>query len=166
VDLGARRRAKISDTAAIYALLTEATQWLAERRVRQWQHAYPLQRFAAEVERGLVWCWGPEGAPAATITVLDGAPEYHPPDIWPETERGWFLCRFAVARRLAGHGVGERLLAELERDARAAGVSALRLDVVSSNPFLERYYLARGFELAGQIAVFGEDCTLMEKRLP
>jgi hypothetical protein len=70
-----------------------------------------------------------------------------------------------VKRTLAGRGVGENLLRELEIDAAGSGLQALRLDVVAANPLLERYYLARGFKDCGTVEIRGERSVLLEKRI-
>jgi hypothetical protein len=58
---------------------------------------------------------------------------------------------------------GERLLNEIEADAALAGMKALRLDVTAANPFLQRYYLARGFLDCGHADIKGERLLILER---
>jgi len=125
---------------------------------------YPLERFRREIAEGHVWYWTLEEAPIATVTLLPQRPEYYPRVIWDDGAPAWYLCRFAVARKLAGRRIGVRLLDQLAIDAERSGVAALRLDVVSSNPFLERYYLEHGFRSRGIAEILGQRVLLLERR--
>jgi ribosomal protein S18 acetylase RimI-like enzyme len=165
VLVGSRLQAKVKDADELYGLLVEASAWLKEKGLRQWNPAYPRQRFAREVDEGHVWYWAAEGQAIGTITLLERRPEYYPRGVWEDGPRAWYLCRFAVSRKLAGRRVGEHLLAGLESDAVTAGIRALRLDVTSSNPFLEAYYTARGFERRQTAELFGEQCVFLERSI-
>jgi hypothetical protein len=39
------------------------------------------------------------------------------------------------------------------------------LDVTSSNPFLESYYVNRGFEHCQTVEIFGDRCVLLQKAI-
>lgn len=69
------------------------------------------------------------------------------------------------ARKLVGRRVGEQLLDRLATDAGAAGIQALRLDVTRANPFLEAYYVARGFGRCQTAEMFGEPCAFLERAI-
>jgi len=126
-----------ADSEKLYGLLLEASAWLRGKGLRQWNPVYPRERFPREIEAGHVWHWAFGGEPIATVTLLERRPEYYPRGIWEDGLRAWYVCRFTVSRTLAGRRIGERLLEVLEADAVDKGVRVLRLDVVSSNPFLE-----------------------------
>jgi GNAT superfamily N-acetyltransferase len=56
-----------------------------------------------------------------------------------------YVHRLAVRRSCAGRGIGYRLLDWADMQVRANGGSRLRLDVVTDNGPLRRYYEAAGF---------------------
>jgi len=60
--------------------------------------------------------------------------------------RAGYVHRVVVRRAHAGAGLGAQLLAWAEDQVRARGRAALRLDVVSHNAPLRRYYEGAGFE--------------------
>lgn len=63
---------------------------------------------------------------------------------------GGMLATFFVASEFQGRGVGTRLLAALESDARAAGLTELRVDAsLTGTPFYER----RGYRRTGAVAM-------------
>jgi GNAT superfamily N-acetyltransferase len=162
-ELGLRTQALPCDLTDVYRLLQEASAWLRAQGSTQWNPAYPLERLAQEVEDGHVWYWKAGAGPLATVTLLPRRPDYYPVGVWDDEMPAWYVCRFTVKRTLAGRRVGETLLRQLEIDAADSGLQALRLDVVAVNPFLERYYLARGFKDCGTVEIKGERSVLLEK---
>jgi len=149
----------------VYGLLEEASAWLRARGSTQWNPVYPLARFGRDIEHGHVWHWTLGPRIAATVTLLPSRPEYYPPDVWADRVTAWYLTRLAVARALSGQSIGARLLGQIETDARAAQVRALRLDVSAENRFLEQYYAARGFRRVAAGDIFGTPSTFFEQRL-
>ena len=164
-QLGVRTQALPRDLADLYSLLKEASAWLRAQGSAQWNPTYPIERFTQEVEDGHVWYWKSGIALLATVTLLPRRPEYYPAGVWDDVLPAWYVCRFTVQRALTGRRVGESLLRQLELEAAACGVQALRLDVVASSPFLVRYYLAQGFEDCGTVEIMGERAVLLERRV-
>ena len=161
-------RALVSNEFAfsVYALLEDCSLWLRQNGIAQWESPYPRQRFDREVESGAVWCWRSKHGVDATVTLLTERPDYYPNQIWRNNTCAWYICRFAVARRLKGTGLGPRLLAEICADASAARIGALRLDVLASNPFLARYYETKGFNRVAEADIKGEGSVFLEKLSP
>jgi GNAT superfamily N-acetyltransferase len=157
---GSLLRATSDDLPAVYGLLEECSAWLRDRAIPQWNPVYPFERFAREVNEGHVWHLRSQGASVATVTLLEQRPEYYPHRIWNDGLDAWYVCRLAVGRRLVGAGIGSKLLAQIEAAAALAGRRALRLDVSAANPFLEGYYVARGYrrvtvaEIGGSSSIF------------
>ncbi len=164
-DLGLRQRATATDLARVYALLEEGSAWLRSKGLAQWNPPYPIERFRRELEAGYVWLWAERESPIATVTLFPTRPDYYPDQIWSDGIPAWYICRLAVARRLAGGGVGHEVLTQIERDAAANGLAALRLDVTASNPFLERYYVERGYTRVATGDIKGGASVFLEKRL-
>jgi len=160
-----RTRATAADADRAYALIQECSDWLRQQGISQWSPPYPRQRFDHEVAAGEVWFWSSTSGVDATVTLLATRPDYYPADVWPEPTNAWYICRFAVARRLRGAQLGPRILAELESDARLAGVTALRLDVSADNPFLTEYYTAQGFQIAHHSEMLGNESIFLQRVL-
>lgn len=158
-------QAKAGDWQKLHELLVDASAWLREKGLRQWNSPYPPHRFVSDVEAGRVWYWAVGGEPVATATLDEHRPEYYPPGVWNDPLRAWYICRFTVARRLAGQRVGAQVLERIAAEAADAGILALRLDVTAANPFLEGYYLARGFQRFEAVEIFGEPCVLLEREV-
>jgi GNAT superfamily N-acetyltransferase len=163
LDIGPRLRATPSELHAVYGLIEESSAWLRDKGLAQWNPVYPFERFSREVEQGHVWYWTSRMGPTATVTLLEQRPNYYPDEIWNDDVAAWYVCRFAVTRKLLGTNVGSRLLLELEHAAAIAGRRALRLDVTASNSFLERYYATRGFRRIAVADVRSERSVFLEK---
>jgi ribosomal protein S18 acetylase RimI-like enzyme len=158
-----RTRASTENAAAVYALIVECSLWLRENGIAQWDPVYPRQRFDLDVAAGTVWFWPGPSAIDATVTLMHTRPDYYPERIWCDEGSAWYICRFAIARRLKGTGLGPRLLTEILAAASAERIGALRLDVGVSNPFLARYYQANGFSPIARGEIKGAGSIFLER---
>jgi Acetyltransferase (GNAT) domain len=165
VEIGSRLQATPDDCEGLYGLLVDASAWLKGKGLQQWNPEYPRQRFVREIDEGHVWYWAAGGESIATVTLLERRPEYYPQGVWQDELLAWYVCRFTVSRKLAGRRVGEQLLNGIDNDATRAGIQALRPDVTGSNPFLESYYVNRGFERCQTVEIFGDRCALLQKTI-
>ena len=78
------------------------------------------------------------------------------------------LYSIAVAAAARGQGIGERLLADAERQARRAGAAVLRLEVRPDNAGAIRLYVRRGYARIGTYRDYyadGADALRFEKTL-
>ncbi len=84
-------------------------------------------------------------------------------------ERGGYgeVKRMYVAPSARGQGVGAALMERLERDARAAGIALLRLELGISQPEASGLYASRGFVSIGPFGDYQPDplSLFMEKKL-
>ena len=74
----------------------------------------------------------------------------------PLTAASWDLYWIAVTRSAQGRGIGRRLLAEVERRARAAGAAKLYIDTSSRADYArtDRFYRAAGFAQEARLPDF------------
>lgn len=77
------------------------------------------------------------------VVYLAGYPVFHAMD--QHEAEDYHVQSIAVSEQARGQGVGTRLLARAESDARQAGAHALTLDVDTSNSGAERLYRSLGF---------------------
>jgi len=140
--------AQAHETPAVLGILDAASAWLRSRGVEQWPERAAAPPVEAAIARGEVWLARIGGEVAATLR-LDWADP-----LWADLDaQAGYLHQFAVRRRAAGLGAP---LVEWAADvARRAGREALRLDCVSWNEPLRRYYEALGFAHRGDVEVRG-----------
>lgn len=84
--------------------------------------------------------------------------------LWPDDASGGYVHRLAVPSGAPGRDLARVLLAWAERETSGRGRSFLRLDCVSDNPRLRRYYELLGFTYRGDQPTGMFCASLLEKR--
>lgn len=141
VELGARDLPRIQD------LLERCAEWWAlihGRAPRDDEAERLLQDLPPRYRRR--WLVGVAGRDGALAGLLDAA------DGYPERGITWIgLMLFDPAAR--SRGLGAALVAELEREVRAAGAVALQLIVQAQNPRARAFWERMGFSPVGDARV-------------
>jgi GNAT superfamily N-acetyltransferase len=125
-------------------LLDEAAVWTAAIGQPNWPTPFPRRRVAADAEAGEMYL-----ALLGTAAVGTVALQWEDPRFWGDDGtdgRAGYVHRLAVRRTHGRRGLGARILAWADEKVRTVGRSHLRLDVVSHNAPLRRYYETAGFE--------------------
>lgn len=127
-------------------VLSEAAEWMDSRGRPNWPARFPTRLIASAAAAGELFVVEIGGAPVATLTLQWSDPRFWGnPTLGDEDDDAGYVHRLAVRRAHAGHGLGYRLLDWADGAVRATGRSRLRLDVVSDNERLRRYYEGAGF---------------------
>ncbi|WP_241844810.1 GNAT family N-acetyltransferase [Streptomyces silvensis] len=146
------RAAGPADIPAYLGILDSAVAWLVSQgRTEQWG-TEPLSRSPRTVEliekyvtTGWPWIAEVGGEPAGMLLLSDGPASYVPAVDEPER----YVHFLATDSRFAGLGVGRALLGHAVAEARAAGVSLLRVDCFAGyEGKLVAYYESNGFRRA------------------
>jgi ribosomal protein S18 acetylase RimI-like enzyme len=111
-----------------------------------------LDDYAARISEGVVWVIE-EGSGVAGIIVLKPQPEY------------LLLDNIAISPARQGSGLGRRLLAFAEAEARHRGYRELRLYTHRTMTENQRLYAAIGYEETGRNTADGYERVFMRKRL-
>lgn len=159
------RPAAPDDVRVLHRLRVEAEDWLEARGIEQWGHGWLSgSDLRAQVVEGQ-WHVGltRSGDIAGGLRLL-----WADRDVW-QTDDAFaaYVHGLVIDRRLAGLGIGSRLLAWVEDRARKAQAPMLRLDCVESNAALRAYYGRLGFREVGRRDFEGPwfSATLLEKSL-
>ena len=185
-DFIAVRRAEPRDAEAIHALLVECGREMTERGLCNWDPppASPAS-IRAEIAGDIVLAaLAGDGTLVGTVTLRARPTHEYGPDeaagrvTWAapgvtgatgatraSEAAVRYMNRLAVHPALQGAGLGSRLMAASETEARAAGVAALRFDVLAANAPLVRWYERRGAVVRGRRRHSGKDFVAMEKVL-
>ncbi|MFC9188528.1 N-acetyltransferase [Streptomyces cyaneofuscatus] len=137
--LSFRRAASDDDLTELVRLRDAAARWQIERGIEQWQPGELDEgHFRRRLREGEVWLatLGPDGPSAGAW------------ELWWDDEPAWgaqppvagYVHRLMTDRRTAPPGAGRVLLAEAERRIAAYGRELCRLDCLTSNDRLRRYY--------------------------
>ncbi|HEY3075262.1 MAG TPA: GNAT family N-acetyltransferase [Burkholderiales bacterium] len=132
--------ARPAELEAVMGLLREARSWHQKQGVDMWRE-FDSARIAADIDAGRVYLAraGDEACGTVTLVESDGL-------VWGE-ERGdeLYVHKLAVARHLAGRGIGAEMLRWTQRLARERGKRRLRLDTWDGNRKMRAYYERQGF---------------------
>ena len=108
--------------------------------------------------------WTDDQSAAAMALVPHEDPEYASVP-WPTScspDEVAVIHLLAVHPTMRGRRLGEQLVREAIRLARAAGKRVIHLDVMPGNLAASRVYLAAGFNLVGTFQIFYEDTGLAD----
>ncbi|WP_322174147.1 GNAT family N-acetyltransferase [Acutalibacter caecimuris] len=155
------RKATPADIPAMAGLYEQARQALAAAGVNQWQDGYPNAASAgADVQSGTAYVLVEGGRVVACACLAFGQePTYAVIEQgnWLGQGPYGYLHRVAVSGAAKGRGAAGRFFAELERQARAQGLGAIRGDTHRDNRPMQRVMAKAGLTLRGVIYV--EDGT-------
>jgi GNAT superfamily N-acetyltransferase len=127
----------------VLGLLEEAAAWTATIGQPNWPAPFPRRPVTRNAEAGELYLASLGSEIIGTVTL-----QWADPFFWGDEGtdgRAGYVHRLAVRRAHAGSGLGARLLTWADGQTRAAERSRLRLDVVSHNAPLRRYYESAGF---------------------
>ncbi len=157
------RPAEPDELPQIARLLDEAGRWVTTLgEVNPWPQPFPIELLRRTLAEGaLLVMEDGEGRIVGTAAF-----RWEDPAFWGiQPPVAGYVHRLATDRACAGAGLGRSMLAQLADRTRAAGRSRLRLDCLSRNLRLRRYYEALGFRPVGTIVVDGWECMRFERRL-
>ena len=159
------REGGVSDHRAVLELFDEAVAWLVARGLSgQWgeqpfsnrrQSRRLVRRTLADNEVRIA---EHDGAVAGVLAV-GAAPDYVPAAAGPEL----YVVLLMSARRLAGNGIGARLLALATDVARERGAETMRVDCWADSPALVGFYERQGFARDGRFELRGWRGQLLAK---
>lgn len=154
------REAAEADLPAILDIIAQAVEGLAKAGVDQWQGGYPGEteiRGDLAAHRGYVLTY--DGQVAAYFALsLEPEPCYAglTDGKWKGEGPYAVVHRCAVDRKFRGLGVSDRLFAQAEELARAAGVSWMRVDTHRKNRPMQSLLRRCGYAYRGNVLVSAE----------
>lgn len=164
------RRASAADLPEVLRLYREA----AAREDSVWNENYPTQfEIDEDFAAGTLYVFCLSGKneepylPSSVIGAVSVVPvnEYDGLDCWsPSDGSHREIARITISRTCSGRGLAARMVAAMTARLVASGVCAVRLSVAKSNPAANKTYHRLGFAFVGEMAMYGNDYYLCEKR--
>lgn len=166
------------DTPIVLSLFDDAVAWLLSRGLEGQWGAEPWSRVPARVARvrGLAaeGLWIAEidaessgetdgaGRPVGALTVTESPPSYAP----AVGERELYIHMLLASRSRPGRRIGSRLLDHAREQARARGISLVRVDCWSGGDgALIRYYENQGFTPTERVTVDEREVQVFRTRV-
>jgi len=131
----------------VMEIVDEAAKWLLARGIPQWETPPPSEAwesFREHLRSGLVYLVREQGAPDAIGTFRL---EWHGGALWPEDRQdAGYLYTLALRPCHVGSGLGVVVIDWVKEFFRERGKRYFRLDCISSNERLRRWYEGLGFQ--------------------
>ncbi len=158
-------QAQPSELGIALDILEEAAQWLTSRGIDQWSpgsfRVGRCQSIVNHLNQGEVYLALLEGEAIGTLTL-----QWSDKLIWGDMpEDAGYVHSLAIRRARAGMGVGQQLLQWAEKMVAANEKRYLRLDCMTKNPGLRRYYEQAGFTHCRDVEDNGWKASLYEKQV-
>ncbi len=142
------RRAGRADEETLRRIYDEIGAWLHDVKgiTTQWDRAAPDELIRFLIDSGEVYLVLQREEVAGAVRITEHAAVGL--ENWGDD--ALYVYSLAVRRMFAGLGLGEKILEWIAEHARGRGKTCLRLDCMSDNARLIRYYVDAGFEFLGR----------------
>ncbi len=155
------RQATLAEMNIAIGILAEAARWLASRGLPSWNPDTLPAVMNVSLTRGDVYLAWINDQPVGTITVQWSDVLY-----WGERpDDAGYIHKLAIVRSAAGQHLGAQLLPWAESLIAERGRHYARLDCHASNPMINAFYEAAGYQLRGTLTFPEVALNLREKLL-
>ena len=161
------RKAEVLEIDTALTLLKQAAQTLAQKGLKQWAYwTTPPQEKVDWVKAGFAngefyFVENEAKQVMAMFRLLNEDTLY-----WGQmVEKARYIHSLVVHKDFTGNKLGQRIVAELEKQTVAEGVNLLRLDCDATNAQLCKYYINQGFIQVGVKDLLLGKYNLYEKAL-
>jgi len=161
------RTAVPADSDEIIALINSATDNMIKNNIFQWDEIYPDKHIVEEDIRKKQLTVGTDNGKIVVIYTLNiECDEGYTNGEWKYTDSSYCVVhRLCVNPEYQNKGIGRQTMLRIENEARKMGVTSIRLDTFSENPYALKLYKNLGFRTAGYAYWRKGKFMLMEKIL-
>ncbi|AMB98746.1 hypothetical protein AWM75_01480 [Aerococcus urinaehominis] len=148
------RFAETSDYPAIAAIFNQASQFLADQGVDQWQNRPSLLTSLAQVletETGHVWLL--DDQVQAFCVLAPGDKGYDQYDDWQVSGPYYAVHRLMVADDLRGQGASQQIFQDITNLAKEKGMASLRIDTHPDNLTMQHIIKKQAFNYVTSISI-------------
>ena len=138
------RRLHDDEVDAALAIITEVTDWLATKGVRQWSEPLPRDVYEQRQEHGENYGLLVDQELAAVVSLIEFRPDYWS-EYLPKTPFKW-MATLASSRKFKGQKLGELAISEAEHFVTVEGLPAIYLDCVYGQGTLPEFYPWLGYQ--------------------
>lgn len=145
------RLAAPRDLDEVFSLVRCAIRHMDELGIHQWDEVYPCREDLFEdISKGEMRVGCIDGRIAVIYVLNTDYDEEYETAAWAHPEQEWrVLHRLCVHPDFQNMGVARKTLEHMQKELIGMGITALRLDVFSENPYSQRLYAKAGFTQTG-----------------
>ena len=161
------RTAENHDLNEICALISSATDAMIRENILQWDEIYPNRDIVAyDIENKQLTVGTENGKIAVIYTLNQECDEGYTNGKWKYSDNSFCVVhRLCVSPEYQNKGVAKTTMQRIHNEAKKLGVTSIRLDVFSENPYALKLYKGFGFKEAGYAYWKKGKFLIMEKIL-
>jgi len=154
------RLAAARDADRIIDILLTRAEWLDSKGIFQWPTNWLIQQegqIRSDIEEDLYRVCVIDNEIFATYRLSQ-----HPEEYWDDMVDAMYLAKLAVAQTHSGRKLGREIMKQIEKNSFA---KCVRLDCVTGNAFLARFYQELGYRFIKTVSLPGIELDLYELKL-
>lgn len=161
------RVAVAEEREAVVKLLEEVKAAMAENGINQWDEQYPnINDINSDIAKNQLHTIYMGNKLAGVYVVNEEADNAYKFGNWTDTEGKYIvLHRLCVAPKFQHMGIATRIMEHIEAEQKKLGVTSIRLDVFTKNPYALKLYERLGYQNVGDAYWRKGKFYLMEKRI-
>ena len=161
------RLAGLEDLEEICSLVQGAIASLIEQNILQWDELYPTQEdFREDIRKSQLYVGMIDGQIAVIYTLNQECDDEYMKGKWRFEDRPYYVIhRLCVNRFFQNQGIGRYTMKHIEKEVQAMGITAIRLDAFTENPYSLKMYGNLGYTRVGYVNWRKGKFYLLEKYL-
>lgn len=159
------RPAEMSDLPEISGLVSSAILEMEKNGIHQWDELYPTaEDFSEDISVGDQYVGTVEDRIAVIYTLNQSCDDEYKNGSWQYPNEPFAVIhRLCVSPEFQHNGIAAKTVLHIENELQKQGISVIRLDVFTENPYALRLYEKLGFNKTGKVKWRKGDFFLMEK---
>jgi ribosomal protein S18 acetylase RimI-like enzyme len=148
------RRASPEDVDTLLSITAQASAFLAQQGVSQWQDGFPNRDvFLQDIQAGNCWLFTHDGQPAGCVSLYMGPePDYDAiQGQWLTQGDYGTVHRLAVAEGYRGRGLATEMLTFMEDLLQGLGYPSVRVDTHRDNQPMRKLLKKQGYTRCGVV---------------
>lgn len=159
------RLTEMSDLPEISGLVSSAILEMEKNGIHQWDELYPTaEDFSEDISVGDQYVGTVEDRIAVIYTLNQSCDDEYKNGSWQYPNEPFAVIhRLCVSPEFQHKGIAAKTVSHIENELQKQGISVIRLDVFTENPYALRLYEKLGFKKTGTVKWRKGDFFLMEK---
>lgn len=145
------RKAEQNDLNEILSLILSATDTMIGQNILQWDEIYPNKEIVlSDIENRQLTVGTENGKIVVIYTLNQECDEGYTNGEWKYSDNSFCVVhRLCVLPEYQNKGIAKNTMKRIQNEAREVGVTSIRLDVFSENPYAIKLYKSFGFNEVG-----------------
>lgn len=161
------RLAVMDDLDSVFRLVERAVEQMEQEKIFQWDSIYPAKKdFKNDILEKSLYIGLIHDKIAVVYALNEQSDDQYRNGKWQYTGENYkIIHRLCVSPDCQNQGVARTTLIHIEKELKALGVKAIRLDAFCENPYALKLYANNGYQKTGMACFRKGKFFLMEKQI-